>query len=74
MWKKVHQNGDKVVNINTATQTELEELPGIGPSIANKIIQYRNTNGKFKTIEDIKNITGIGDSKFEKIKDFIKVK
>ena len=63
-----------IVNINTATQTELEELPGIGPSLASRIVEHRNQNGKFKTIEDIKNVTGIGDSKFEKIKDLIKVK
>ena len=62
------------VNINTATQTELEQLPGIGASIATRIIDYRNKNGKFKSIEDIKNVTGIGDSKYEKIKDNIKVK
>jgi competence protein ComEA len=62
-----------LVNINTATQTELETLNGIGPSLASKIIEYRETNGKFKTIEDIKNVTGIGDKKYESIKDFIKV-
>lgn len=64
---------DKVVwvNINTATQEELEKLPGIGASIATRIIDYRNQNGKFKNIEDIKNVTGIGDSKFAKIKDLI---
>ena len=63
-----------LVNINTATQTELETLSGIGPSTALKIITYREENGKFKSIEDIKNIPGIGDSKFENIKDFIYVK
>ena len=63
-----------IVNINTADETELEQLPGIGPSIASKIIEYRNQNGKFKNIEDIKNVTGIGNSKFEKIKNLIKVK
>ncbi|MGN1301448.1 MAG: helix-hairpin-helix domain-containing protein [Clostridia bacterium] len=60
-----------LVNINTATQTELETLTGIGPSTALKIIKYREENGKFKTIEDIKNVSGIGDSKFEAIKDEI---
>lgn len=67
-------SSSSVVNINTANETELEQLPGIGPSISSKIIDYRNQNGKFKNIEDIKNVTGIGDTKFEKIKDFIKVK
>ena len=61
----------RLVNINMATQTELEALSGIGPSTALKIIQYRNENGKFKSIEDIKNVPGIGDSKFEAIKNEI---
>lgn len=60
-----------LVNINTATQTELETLTGIGPSTALKIIKYREENGKFTTIEDIKNVPGIGDSKFESIKEEI---
>ncbi len=63
-----------IININTASESELEQLPGIGPSISSRIIEYRNKNGKFKSIEDIKNVTGVGDSKFEKIKDLIKVK
>lgn len=67
-------NNNTVININTANETELEELPGIGTSIAGRIVEYRNKNGKFKNIEDIKNVTGIGDSKFEKIKDLIKIK
>lgn len=62
------------VNINSATQTQLEELPGIGSSTALKIIEYRNKNGKFKSIEDLKNISGIGDAKFNKIKDYISIK
>ena len=62
------------VNINTATQTELETLNGIGTSTALKIINYRNENGKFKKVEDIKNVPGIGESKFENIKDSISVK
>lgn len=61
------------ININTATQTELETLPGIGPSTAAKIINYRKENGKFANIEDIKKVSGIGDSKYEKIKNLIKI-
>ena len=61
------------VNINTATQTQLETLPGIGPSTAQKIINYRKENGKYKTIEDIKKVSGIGESKYNKIKELIKV-
>ena len=62
---------NELININTATQTQLETLPGIGPSTADKIIQYRKENGNFKNIEDIKNVSGIGDSKYENIKDKI---
>lgn len=64
----------KKVNINTAMQAELETLPGIGASTANKIIAYRKEKGTFKKIEDIKNVSGIGEAKFEKIKDYITVK
>lgn len=59
------------VNINRATQTELETLSGIGPSMANKIIQYRNKNGKFTNVEELKNVPGIGNSKYEAIKDCV---
>lgn len=62
-----------IVNINTATQTELESLPGIGPSLALKIIIYRKENGKFSSIEDIKNVNGIGENKFEKLKNYITI-
>ena len=62
------------ININTATQTELETLPGIGPSTSLKIVNYREENGKFKAIEDIKEVSGIGDAKYENIKDLICVK
>jgi len=62
---------DSLVNINKATQTELESLPGIGPSTAMKIISYRQEQGFFNNIEDIKNVSGIGESKFESIKDLI---
>lgn len=74
MQEESNNSRGSIVNINTANETELEELPGIGASIAGRIIEYRNKNGKFKSIEDIKNVTGIGDSKFEKIKESIKVK
>ncbi len=59
------------ININTATQGELDTLPGIGPSTAAKIIDYRKENGKFKSIEEIKEVSGIGDAKYEKIKELI---
>lgn len=62
------------ININTATQTELETLPGIGPSTSLKIVNYREENGDFKSIEQIKEVSGIGDAKYENIKDLICVK
>lgn len=59
------------VNINTATAEELDTLPGIGPALAQRIIEYRQTNGPFQSIEEIKNVSGIGDKLFEKLKDLI---
>lgn len=61
------------VNINSASQTELETLPGIGPSIALAIINYRKENGNFKTIEQIKEVSGIGENKYNKIKELISI-
>jgi len=66
------QGGGKV-NINTATAEELSTLPGIGPTKAQSIIDYRTTNGPFQSIEDIKKVKGIGDATFEKLKDKITV-
>ncbi len=62
------------VNINTATAEELETLPGIGPAYAERIVRYREEFGPFKTIEDIKEVRGIGDATFEEIKDLITVR
>ena len=66
--------GDGLININKADLEELQELDGIGEALAENIIAYRENNGKFKNIEDIKNVSGIGDSKYEKIKDSIKIR
>jgi len=62
-----------VVNINTASAEELATLEGIGEKTAQNIIEYRDANGPFAAIEDIKNVKGIGDKKFEKIKESIAV-
>lgn len=59
------------ISLNAATKDELMTLSGIGDAKAQDIIDYRTSNGEFKSIEDIKNITGIGDSIFDKIKDYI---
>ena len=64
---------DNPVNINTATQAELESLPGIGPVLAQRIIAYRESNGPFTTIEDIIDVSGIAQSTFDLIKDLITV-
>ncbi|MBM7620337.1 competence protein ComEA [Bacillus tianshenii] len=62
---------DKKVNINTATEEELTTLSGIGPSKAQAIIEYREENGLFKSVDDMLNVTGIGEKSLEKIRDEI---
>lgn len=64
----------KLININTATAGELMELPGVGEAKAASIIEYRNTNGKFKTIQDLMKISGIKEGLFHKISGYITVK
>lgn len=67
------KNETGLININTATQTELELLTGVGPSTASKIIAYREQNGKFRSIEELKEVPGIGESKYETIKNEITI-
>lgn len=67
---RVSQN-DTRVNINTATKEQLETLPGIGPTLAQRIIDYRSENGFFSSCEDLLKVKGIGEKKLEKIKDKI---
>ena len=62
-----------MVNINTASAEELATLEGIGDVIAQAIVEYRDANGPFKSIEDVKNVKGVGEKKFEGIKDKIAV-
>lgn len=68
-----NHNSDTRVNINTATKEQLMTLPGIGEAKANLMIADRDSNGKFRGIEDIKRIEGIKDGVFLKIKDLIKI-
>ncbi|MGG6359956.1 helix-hairpin-helix domain-containing protein [Peribacillus frigoritolerans] len=63
-----------LVNLNTATQEDLQTLTGIGPSKANAILEYRETIGKFKEVDELKQVTGIGDKTFERLRDSISVK
>ncbi|RLQ98156.1 helix-hairpin-helix domain-containing protein [Falsibacillus albus] len=62
---------NRKVSINRSSVEELENLPGIGPGKAQRIIDYRAENGGFKKLEDLKNISGIGEKTFEKLKEFI---
>lgn len=62
------------INLNAASEAELTTLPGIGPAKATAIIGYRNDVGKFQTVEDLKNVSGIGDKTFEQLRDLIDVK
>lgn len=62
------------ININTADVGILCNLPGVGESLATRIIKYREENGKFKSIEDLKNVSGIGEKKFESLREYIVVK
>ncbi|MGM9928605.1 MAG: helix-hairpin-helix domain-containing protein [Bacillus sp. (in: firmicutes)] len=61
------------ININKATASELETITGIGPSKAAAIMQYRSENGSFKNIDELKNISGIGEKTFEKLKDEVTI-
>jgi len=61
------------INLNTATQAQLETLPGIGKSTAERILEYRQKNGGFKKVEDLMNVRGIGEKSFLKMKPLITV-
>lgn len=60
-----------IININTADSEELQKLNGVGAVIAERIIAYRNENGAFDNIEELKNVPGIGEENFEKMREFI---
>lgn len=69
MAQKGKSPQEEKININTATVDQLQTLPGVGPSLASSILEYRQKVGKFKKIEEILNIKGMGEKKFQKIKD-----
>ena len=62
---------DGPVNINRASESDLDALPGVGPSTARAIVEDRDANGPFSTIEDLMRVSGIGEKKFEKLKSSI---
>ncbi|MCA1025410.1 helix-hairpin-helix domain-containing protein [Cytobacillus kochii] len=69
----LNDGNDRKINLNQATVEQLETLPGIGPSKAEDILSYREEVGSFKAIEDLKEVSGIGEKTFEKLKDLISV-
>ncbi|MCX7845154.1 MAG: helix-hairpin-helix domain-containing protein [Dictyoglomaceae bacterium] len=68
---KGNNSSNNKININFATEKELESLPGIGPSLAKRIIEYREQKGPFKDLKDLEKVKGIGEKKIEQIKDLI---
>lgn len=70
---KTNEDNNSIININEANIEQLQTLPGVGEAKAKNIIEYRNKSGLFNSIEDIKNVTGIGEALFEKIKSRISV-
>lgn len=69
--KKEEEEENLMINLNKASESDLEKLPGIGTSTAEKILEYIKINGPFETIEELKEVNGIGDAKYNRIKDYI---
>ena len=67
------QDGGQKININTASEEELTGIPGVGESKAKRIVEYREQNGRFESIEDIMKVTGIKENSFRKMRDYITV-
>jgi len=63
--------GSRLVNVNTADEQELDTLPGVGPSLAARILEYRKKNGPFSSVEDLDNVEGIGPSRVDSLKDLV---
>jgi len=65
--------GDGKVNLNTATVAQLDALPGVGPVLADRIVAYRDKKGGFRTVAELRQVEGIGDAKYEQLKDLVTV-
>jgi len=61
------------VNLNTATVQELDSLPGIGPVLAGRIVAWRKTNGRYKSVEDLRQVSGVGDAKFADLRPLVRI-
>jgi competence protein ComEA len=72
-WEPRQEVKAPLLNINTATAAEFEKLPGVGPAMALRIVEYRQKNGGFKKIEELMNVRGIGEASFLKLKPQIMV-
>ena len=66
-------NADKRLDLNSASESELTRLPGIGPAIAKRIVEFRQKHGPFKRVEDVLKVRGIGEKSFQKIRDRLTV-
>lgn len=69
---EAEDSDDGLTNINTASVAELDRLPGIGPALANAIVQYRDRNGRFQSVADIQRVKGIGKKKYANIRELIR--
>ena len=63
----------QTLDINTASAEDLTQLPGVGPGLARRIIDYRQTNGPFESVDDLQNVSGVGPSKFENLAPFVRL-
>ncbi|HPJ17301.1 MAG TPA: helix-hairpin-helix domain-containing protein [Candidatus Woesebacteria bacterium] len=71
--KEIVKTGGQLININTGTVEELDKLSGVGPFLASKIVEYRLSEGRFKSIEDLKKVSGVGEKLYESIKNKVEL-